>query len=336
MSRYKIGIRGHFGAILPHYELIYQNVNSPIKSIDISYSCKMTKDSIWDKIYKYPELELVLLYTSLGNKQVFGNEISIVPNFRLTLYRKNKFELFSKIGIGLSYVTKKFDPYNDVKNLAIGSRFNAHFNYHLGISYSLTNKVLLNSGLYFGHFSNGNTFSPNLGINYFTTNLGLAYSFGKLQSFEMKNERIKIPHKSSFAVYFNVGFRNKPNGQKDIFPTNLSFQYTKVITNKYQLGAGVDLFHDKSIEFDLQKKHEAFKPSDNYYLGVFISQSMRYRNFHWGLQEGINFMQSRTMEFVYWKVFLNYTFCENYNIRVSLKTHFLTADYPEIGFGYKF
>lgn len=336
MYRHKVGMRGHFGTILPHYEIIYQNVNEPIRSLDFSYSYKRTKDSIWDNIYKYPELECVFLWTSLGNKEVFGNEFSIVPHLRISLYQKNKFELFSKIGMGLSYVTKKFDPYNNVKNLAIGSRVNAHFSFLLGLGYSLTDKILLNCGLQFGHFSNGNTFNPNFGINYLTTNLGLAYSFGTMQSIGPKTERIKIPHNSSIAAYFNIGLRNKPKGQRDVFPTNLSFQFTKVVSNKYQLGAGIDVFYDKSIEYDLQKNQESFKPSYNFYSGVFISQSMRYRNLHWGLQEGINIIKNRSKEFVYWKVFVNYTFCENYNIRLSLKTHFLTADYPEIGFGYKF
>ena len=322
------------GVVLPHYEFIYANVNSTVSSIDLNYSTKLAGDSTWDRIYNRPELGIKVLFTTLGNNEVFGLGYSLVPNFTFNLLTKKKFACFSKVGVGIGYVTKKFSSEDNIKNIAIGSHFNIHFDYQLGVSYNIVDRFRLSGGVFFGHYSNANTSAVNLGLNYASSFVGLDYVFKKTQNTFNYGDKNKLPKEGNFLVYAGLGLRNK-----DFLttPSNFSFFFRENISDKYMLGGGIDLYYDPFIEMEIkgmqvQSDHWNW---DNFNAGIFFNQSVRYRTFYLSLSQGVYIIDNKIKGWSYFKAAFEYNFLEKYFAKIAVKSHLFRADYPEIGVGYK-
>ena len=115
--------------------------------MELSYSRILYKDSIWDNLYNHPEFSVSLFYTSLGNKSVFGEEIALFPSITFNIIKNNKFNIYSRFGLGISYISKTYHQENNIKNYAVSKPINIHFDFLLGGNYKLTDKFELNAGI---------------------------------------------------------------------------------------------------------------------------------------------------------------------------------------------
>ncbi len=329
----KITVKTFYGFIFPHHEVIYSKVNSPIHSLELTYSKQLAKDSIWDHLYKNPEFGINLFYTSLGNNNVFGKEISLFPSLTFNLMKTEKIDFYSRFGLGISYNTETFDPKNNLENYAVSKPINIHFDFLLGVNYKLTPNFELKGGIKIGHFSNGNTSFPNMGMNYISSYLGAGYLFNQPTNENKHTSKPSVPKEQNFNLFASMGFRNNRIKTK---PFTLSFLYQKSVSNKWMLGTGIEIFYDKYVEFELKRKKQEFLSYYNFNSGLFINQSLRYRKWLLSLQEGIYIMDNKLQNLAYFKASISYCILDNYYLRASLKTHSFTADYTEIGIGYKF
>lgn len=320
------------GRVLPHYNFIYKLVQKPTNSAELIYSTVLTGDSIWDNIYKYPELGVKLYYTSLGNDNVFGRELSLSATIKFNIYQSKKFSLYSQPAFGISHVNRSYDNTSNYKNLAIGSKFNAHFDFRLGGTYKVSPKIELTGGMLFGHYSNGNTASPNLGINYTSVYLGVTNFFTPINKPVYRKPNYNDIKESNFFLFSGIGVRNN---EKISIPYNLSISYRKNVSTKYLLGGGVEFFYDDFISYNLQKHSLPHKASDNFYMGLFVTENLRYRNVYLGLNQGFYVVDNKIQGLTYFRAEIMYVFLKKYFVRASLKTHSFKADYPEIGCGLK-
>lgn len=146
----------HYGFVLPEYQNFIYLVDAPIQSFELGIVKQATGKNDWQQLYHYPAYGVSLFYSTLGNKEVNGQELALYPYFILHLISKKRFSLDNQIGIGIGYTNKKFDLNNNYQNVAVGSNFNIHFNLKLGAKYQLLKHISLGTGLSFDHFSNGN------------------------------------------------------------------------------------------------------------------------------------------------------------------------------------
>ncbi len=119
----------------------------------------------WGEFYNYPELGISLGYNSLGNKDIFGSEISLVPFFLIPTSKNPKKGVHFKLGTGITYHTKRYNAENNIDNLYIGSHLNWSANASIYKSFSIRNKYKIKTGITFRHSSNGHTVLPNYGVN---------------------------------------------------------------------------------------------------------------------------------------------------------------------------
>ena len=134
----------HYGFVLPEYQHFIYIVNDNIYSLELSLSKQTTGENYWQQLYNYPEFGISLFHSTLGNDIVFGRETGFYPFFVTHIVSKKKFQLNNKVGIGVSYVSKKFDMEENFQNVSVGSRVNVHFNFELGAKYQLLDNIFIN------------------------------------------------------------------------------------------------------------------------------------------------------------------------------------------------
>jgi hypothetical protein len=328
----------HAGYLIPEYQLFNQLANEHIYSAEISLQKQTNGEKERDQLFNHPEFGLTFLYTSLGNKDAFGHEAALYGYFLTHLVRKERFQLNQQFGLGLGYATRIFDLQSNYQNVAVGSHLNIHFNYKIGVSYRLTNKIDLNSGLSFSHYSNANMAEPNLGVNFLTFYLGTNYLLGKRNIVE---KRALEAHKAlnEFAFIYAAGGKHTRALQSTIyFTSSFSAEYKRHISRKIRLGAGFDLFYDSSTKTEMSVPgKEPYKPIDDFRTGLHLSQEIAYGPFSFILQEGLYIGLTNKVDknkLMYNRAIVRYKFNERFLVHITMKSHLHILDYPEVGFGY--
>lgn len=334
-----VRVDAHFGFVLPEYKHFTYLVNEPVKGIEVSLFKKTTGKNSWEQLYKYPEYGLTILYTTLGNKDVFGNEIALFPYVQSALIRKQKFTLSNQFGLGLGYATKKFDLINNYENVSIGSHFNLHFNFKLVTKLMLAKRLSFNGGLSFTHYSNANMAEPNLGINLLTAFAGINLAVGEQTEF-VKNEILQHEQKHEFAFIYAAGGKHTRALQSTVyFTSSMSGEYKFHFKRKLHIGAGIDLFYDSSTKTEMSAPgKDSYKSIYDFRTGIHLSQELVYDRFSFILQEGIYIGLTDRVDnsFMYNRAILRWKFNDHLLIHISMKSHLHVLDYPEVGFGYYF
>ncbi len=333
----KLGVNYHRGYNLPEYSSFLLKVDRPIQSLDLTISKETIGNTPWEQLFNFPEYGLSLFYSSLGDRDVFGNELALTYFFKVYLLDRDRFKLYSRVGIGLSYVTKKYDPETNPSNIAVGSHLNIHFNTQFGGVYRLSDKVNFNAGLSFDHLSNANTSEPNIGMNSLTAFAGFSYYLGK-RTERKQVELSKHESKNAFYLFGSVGGKHLRSLSGKYFLANsLSLEYVREVGRIFHIGAGVDAFYDTSVKTFLEEEGKSFTTQDNFQTGIHISQTLRYNRFSLSLQQGVYVGLSNKVEdkVMYNRGVIKYNFSENVSIRLAMKSHLHILDYPEIGVGFK-
>ena len=327
----------HFGFNVPEYQMFTYITNDYIRSVNISVVKETKGKNEWEKIFNYPEYGLSLFYSSLGNDDAFGRELSLVPFFRTNIIDKENYKLYNQLGVGLSYVSKKFDAQDNYLNVAVGSKLNLHFNLRFGFRYKLSDKIKLNLGVSFDHFSNANTSEPNLGVNYITAYTGLSYRIGRKTA--RKNTELR-PHikENYYNIVANIGGKySRALSSKKYITSSVSIEAKRRCYKAFHLGLGLDLFYDSSVKDQLLDAEKEYKSIDSFQTGLHLSQTIVYNRISLTLQEGIyiGFLEKVGGYKVYNRGIVAYTVNKRFSVRLAMKSHLHILDYPEFGFAYK-
>ncbi len=333
----QLGINSHLGWNLPEYQFISFYTNDYIRSIDVNFSKESMGKNEWERLFNYPSCGISLFYSSLGNDDIFGRELALTYFFKIDLINKNKFNFYNRTGIGLSYVNQKFDLIDNYQNVAVGSNLNVHFNMRWGADYEITEKLELDGGLSFDHFSNGNTAEPNLGLNYLTGYVGVNYRLGK-RSIRITTALSPHERKNVYSLFGSIGGKATRSLSSGYFLTSsLAFEAERSVWRALHLGLGADIFYDSSQETQLLEKGKEYKSIYDFQTGIHMSQTLRYRKFSLSLQEGfyIGLKENIEEKPMYNRGIIRYQISDKTWVRVAMKSHLVVLDYPEFGIGIK-
>jgi hypothetical protein len=327
------------GFALPEYEYFLYTIDDYVQSVGLTVSRRTTGKNDWEQIYGFPEYGISLFYSTLGNDMVYGREIALYPFFKLHILSRNRFSFDSQIGLGLSYVTKKFDMEENYRNIAVGSHLNIHFNFGLDFNYLLMKKYRLYAGISFDHLSNGNLQEPNIGINSLTSYLGLGYLVGK--SYQPPLHPLK-PHWKDFDFEFVYYIGGKyTRAYQSIF----YFTSSGTVELKYEpfrvlhVGIGADIFYDSSTEREMTVLQLGeYKENYDFRSGIHLSQEIVYNRMSLIIQEGIYLLLTDHVKHntMYNRGIIRYYITDHIMVNISMKSHLHVLDYPELGFGYRF
>ena len=273
------------------------------------------------------------------------------------------------LGMGIGYLTKRYDEFGNPRNPAIGSHLNGmmHLGYHLDVGPYLNKwgwKMYAEAGMV--HFSNANWRQPNFGINIPYLSIGAkrtlflaSNNYGKVieirpevegginnKSAPWKHiEQIgAIPSRScvkspQHLVGFRLGRRQIELDQRRTF-VNAVLEYNcefprALLGPRFRVGANV--FFDKSYMYSkFGLKSDAYSLHD--FTEVAITAGSHWEYGKWGFIADAGLYLYRpddTKRRYYEGVGVSYKATQRVYLIARLKAHLSSADYMEWGVSYQ-
>lgn len=326
-----------YGFLLPEYDFLEYLTNENIKAYEVDFYKELSGNKLWERLYKYPSIGVSFFYTSLGNKDVFGNAFAFNPYIKFNLLKKTKFQLEYSIGTGITYVSKHFDFQRNYQNIAVGSHINIWLNSELTASFRVFNNVSIIAGTAFNHLSNANLAEPNIGLNTWTFFTGTDIKIGKAKEKNIQ-EIPKFQKKNQYAVILALGSKKTRRfGNKYYFASSLSFEYKRITGYKFAIGGGADVFYDASIPDEMRRaKIEDIKNLYKFKSGLHISQEFIFGKISLIFQEGLHLILTDKLNNhkMYNRGILRYKISNHIFVNLTMKSNLVVLDVMEAGVGY--
>lgn len=337
--------RLNYGFFYAHH-LELELFNSHITAFEINLQQETYGKHKWEIAFGYPLIGVSMWYSTLGKSPYLGSVYALFPYLDYPIFKHKNLTFNFRIGLGIGYLTKKFDRIENYKNLAIGSHFNAALSLMAEARYKINSRFILSGGINFQHFSNGSLKLPNYGLNIPLVNIGLAYRLARENKFlsdhiypPVEPYSAIIRHNIEFNFGVAFGYKNMQSVYGENFFVYHFYENTFIpISRKSLVGLGVDLSYDESMlkilevnNFIITNKLSILRPGMNaaYQLSMGRLGFLLNLGYYLGGKEKSNGP-------LYEKVSVQYNFAENFFASVMLKVHFGRADYIGWGLGYRF
>ena len=340
----QIELRTSYGFLICHHqEMKVFKTHFPLFELNVEQVTFGRKS--WQSKSNYPSVGVSFLYTGIGEIPELGHAFAIIPHFDFNCLKSQKNQLNINLGIGVGYLTQKFDAKTNPKNTFIGSHFNAAINIATEYSRMITNRFGISAFIGFTHFSNGSSRTPNNGLNIAHAGIAAKYFISepkqRIPKQPSENQQYKSWEKKNLSFSLAFTFSRKDideyMGYGMSWPVyNLQFNALKRITEMSKVGIGLDLVYDmtdkevlghKGIEF---KDIEILKPGINAAYEIAFGNTSFIFNFGYHIA-GKDLCEGR----VYQKLGMMQNIWKGIFATVSLTTHYGWADYIVFGVGYR-
>jgi hypothetical protein len=327
-----IGFHTTYGFILPHKVDFDALISGHIPGFEINYRYNYSGVKEWEKFYRLPNVGITAQYFDFNNFRI-GKAIGIAPYVSFNLIKKERISFQYRVATGLGYVTEKFNLENNRKNLVISTHINSYVSMLFQLHVKVAKRIELQTGFAMSHFSNAAFKIPNAGINIISASAGFSFDLGRLVV--VNNYTFPVVEKKWRYLVWTGGFLKETNpveGRK-FYAQTLSFNALKRFSNKSSLGGGMDLMLDNSIP--QRNKFNLEAPSSPFRAGFNVAYALHFGKFSIPIQQGIYFIDSfRGDGLFYTRVGWRYHVNKKLMLNMTLKTHFASADYLELGIGY--
>lgn len=344
-NNFQLEGRFHYGIFLQHH-FEMRRFDAHFPAFELSLQRVTFGKKKWESLYRYPMIGLSLWHSKLGQFTAIGEAYALYPFINFPLNHNMQHSLNFKMGVGLGYLTNKFDPVSNYQNFSIGSHLNIavslYFDYRLKVDRRST--WVLSGGL--THFSNGSTKTPNFGLNIFTLNTGVSWFLRKPNPYLDKKllpelYLFEFDGKKWFSIELQMvtGLKDmsQETGQRHMI-YNLALHAMKQVSMRSKIGLGLDLTYDGSDAAVLERKNIAYK--NDWALakpGVNVAYEMMLDKTSFLFNLGSHIGGAELSEgYVYQKLAIKQLLSPDFFTTLSLTAHFGKADYIGVGFGYRF
>lgn len=328
----------HYGFIIPHHESIAYLLKAHVPGFEIEIGKPTFGKHAWEQLYRYPRTGIGYFFCDYGNPAVLGQAHALYSFMNIPVITKGSNYLLNyEIAFGVSYLTKRFDVYDNHLNTAIGAHINVYFRLGFDTKIALSEKIELTGEAGFSHCSNGKWRSPNYGLNVLSGSLGVNYL---INSTKKEPVRLVLPesyNKNYYSVIFSAGAKVFDNLYNNYyFISSVSIDYERHMNMKRRIGIGADIFYDKSISEALAVDGELNEDIANLFkFGLHGSHTLTYNRLLMTINLGRYLYSKYTdLSLFYSRLALRYKVNSHILFNVSLKAHNAKADFIEWGVGY--
>lgn len=343
-SNYMVEAKAGYGFLIPH-KLEMEILNAHFPSFELSISKQTFGQSRWEFMYGYPIVGLAYWYSSLGSSPYLGDAHALYPYINFPISPNKNTRLYLRTGVGLGYLTKRFDRLENYKNIAIGSHLNAAVSLSFELRAKIFHRLFLTSSVSLTHFSNGSMKTPNYGINIPSVYAGLAYKLSKANPYQRSKVLPELyPYEFDGRKFFQVqfgggmGYKNMEAeiGGKFMVYT-LYANVMKQISFKSRLGVGLDMSYDgtdrRIVETTSGVELDSFVPIVK--TGGTIAWELMISRVSLMFNIGGYFSgEYKTEGGIYEKLGLRYYFNQGLYSEITLRAHYARADHITLGVGY--
>lgn len=328
------------GYIYAHHQSLKYFINDYVPAFEANIGFRKKGDKIWHQLYKYPTVGFGYYHAELGNPEILGHVDAVFPYINIPVIEKKSFKLYTKFAIGIAWLSKKFDLYENNYNIAIGTKLNGYVNLNLESKLKLSKQAWLLAGLGLTHYSNGGAMQPNKGLNVFSVSAGLLYDFQKDEFKKIKQDIPKFKKKNEYSLILSVGTKKlEPARTHRYLVSSLSLNAERQFSYKGMFGVGIDLFKDNSRKEYLKERENVENPTttDLFYAGGHASYDFVFGKTSFTVQMGGYFLnKAKFFQDVYHRFGFKYRFADHWMANITLKTYWAAADFTEWGIGYRF
>jgi hypothetical protein len=325
-------LKPHYGFTWPHRSSITHLVQTHAGGISLNYEKQVSGEKFWHRDYGFPSAGISGYYTQLGNRDVLGYGLGAIGYLKFYPYRFSKGQFYLTTGAGYGYISEKWNPETNHKNIIISSHSNLLIQLESGVEFRLSDKLNTSFGVGVTHYSNGSTTLPNKGVNYIAMNFGLSYQINKPDTLEVKHKSIDS---SRYMLNLRAsGFYKEGlyelTGKKPVSTLRLEFSYKAARKSKITLGS--DLMYNGALKSYYDE--QGFENSNNFQMGTTIGYHLNLHAFEIFLHQGFylysfDYPDGR----LYQRFGLMVDLSKGWFINGSIKSHLVTADYFEFGIG---
>jgi len=327
------------GNILKHAPDLGPLITGHPEGFLVSFSKKTFGKEEWERAYNYPDYGVYLLYQDFKN-EFLGHTYAIGLHYNF--YFLNR-KLVFKISDGIAMVSNPHDNETNNKNISFGSKFLGNVNFGLNYKTKIIDRLSVQSGFMFTHFSNARMKSPNRGINTFNLNIGLTYDFDKnanqIKDTTSLSMKFKEPIKYNFV--FRTGNNESVVVGSGIYPFyHLGFYADKRLNRKSALQFGTELFLTKSIIDFIKYQSVAYPelnldPNTDYKrVGIFVGHELFINRI--SLETQIGYYVYKPFKYdtaFYDRLGMKYYISNKLYTELAIKTHGFLAEALEFGVG---
>lgn len=348
-DNYQIELRSHYGFYL-HHHLELERFNAHFPSFEISLQRSTFGRHRWEALYAYPVVGFSVFYSDMGGFTEIGSVVAVYPFINFPLNQDVRNRINFRLGVGLGYLTNKYDPVTNYRNFAIGSNLNAAASLFFDYQRVLGKRFTFTAATGLTHFSNGSTKTPNFGLNMISAVAGLNYFINQPNPYlELRYQPILRPfeydNKQWFSVEVIQSFGTRDMSQqlgKRYFVTNTAVNITKPLSFKGKAGIGLELTYDGSdkgvldqrsriegVQF-YEKNYELLKPGLSILYEMLLSRTSFVFQFGFHLAGA-----EKTDGLPYEKLGIKYHFSDQFFGTIALTAHGGRADFIGYGVGYR-
>lgn len=342
-SNIQIEPRLYYGFIINHHTEL-EPFNAHIPAFEVSIIKDTYGRKYWERIHNYPYLGISFFYSTLADHPAVGQAMAIYPFITFPIIKDKNDFLGFRLGLGLSYLTKTFDPLENYKNIAIGSHMNVAVNLMVEYRRQLNEMTSLSAGVSLIHFSNGSTASPNYGLNLPMVSLALSKRISKPND-QIAMRRASIPpfsYKDNKIYIFNIMGAYASKNMGNVFGESYDVYLASANALKYfneisALGFTFDFSWDGSHQAMLERRGiidpsfiTVMRPGIAPTYEMSISKIILNFGvgFYWGGKE-------KSDGDIYEQLSLKYLFYKNIFAGVTLRAHGARAAFVSWGLGYR-
>ena len=254
-KNYLFEVRGHYGFFY-HHHFEMERFNSHFPAFEASFYKSTFGEKEWHTLYNYPYIGCTFYHSTLGGFDELGSVYALYPFINYPIVPGERAQLTFKVGVGLGWLTNKFDHLENHYNFSIGSHLNAAVNLSFEYRQELFPRMWSVASFGLTHFSNGAIKSPNYGLNTFSGALGFAFYLRDPRSNFTPSSRpeyypFEFDGKNWYCIDFDFGM-----GVKDISQTmgsnerhrvyDLSTRFLAQFTNSSRAGFCLSFVKDNS------------------------------------------------------------------------------------------
>lgn len=325
--------RAKYGFLAAHRSIMGHLTTDHASAVEVSYLIQTRGSKAWHEAYKNPVYGITAYYGSAGNNELLGHYLGVYGFINFPFVARKHYVFSGKLGSGLAYTNKKYDPETNILGMAVSTSINAQ------ICLALENRFRFGNhsftfNLDMTHFSNGATKVPNLGLNLPFVSLGYGYRIHKAPDSNYVHPAFKKSWQIGLSA-FSSAKEIYPSGGHKYYVGGMSLMGRRIFRAKTAMELSLDLMYNSSI-MDIhgdvpRRKDEIIQ------VGVFAGYVLPLDRFHFLLGMGMyardKFVQE---ERFYHRLGMRYVFPKGVTISILLKSHWARADYVEYGIGYTF
>ena len=336
---YLVGAAALGSFIVAHKPAVKHLAASHPTGFELNVQRQTTGTAPWHAWYRYPQIGLALVYYDYHNPTL-GRSYAASVYLNKPFWRTARQQVSFRLGTGLAYFPRPYDPATNHKNTVVGSRLNATLQARAEYDLALSAHLGLLLGLGLNHYSNGATRKPNFGLNLPALSLGLNYY--QQRQFRRQplapNTRPADLGQTFWNLSTSYGFKQVGELDRNQYSVySLTLAVGRRVSRKSSLLLGAEGFNDRSLAAQLRDTARAGAPRpDVKKAGLYAGHELLFGRLalvtHLGLYV---YNPYKSNQFYYERLGLKYHLTNRLFGEVDLKAHRAAADVVEFRVGVK-